>query len=303
MLRRRDADAACLESRVFAPSFRARTLAGQPVSLFFLVGFMVLLVLWLVGQPTLTEWRRSRIRRRPFPAEWREILRRRVPYVRGLPADLQLQLKKHIQVFVAEKPFIGCAGLEVSDEMRITIAAQACLLMLNRRRPSYYPRLRQILVYPGAFWVSRVHTDSAGVLQDQRRALSGESWSQGQVILSWQDTLDGAAVIDDGQNVVIHEFAHQLDQENGEANGAPVLSGRRHYARWSQVMAAEFAKLQAQAEGAEPTLLSHYGATNPAEFFAVASEVFFEQPQQLAADHPALYRELAVFYRLNPLSW
>ena len=264
---------------------------------------MLLLVAAFAGQPLLTEWRRQRIRRQPFPPEWRDILRRRVPYVHGLPADLQLQLKKHIQVFVAEKPFIGCAGLAVSDEMRITIAAQACLLLLNRQRPSYYPRLRQILVYPGAFVVHRVHTDGAGVLQDQRQALSGESWSQGQVILSWQDTLDGAAVIDDGQNVVIHEFAHQLDQENGAANGAPLLSGRRHYARWSQVMAAEFARLQAQVEGAQATLLSHYGATNPAEFFAVASEVFFEQAQRLADEHPALYRELARFYRLNPLSW
>ncbi|MBC7956589.1 MAG: zinc-dependent peptidase [Cytophagales bacterium] len=264
---------------------------------------MLLLVAALAGQPLLTRLRRARIRQRPFPAEWREILRRRVPYVRHLPADLQLQLKKHMQVFLAEKPFIGCAGLEVNDEMRVTIAAQACLLMLNRRRPSYFAQLRQILVYPGAFVVDRVHTDSAGVLQDQRRALSGESWSQGQVILSWQDTLDGAAVIDDGQNVVIHEFAHQLDQENGPANGAPSLSGRRRYARWSQVMAAEFAQLQAQAEAGQATLLSAYGTTNPAEFFAVASEVFFEQPQRLATEHPALYQELADFYRLNPLSW
>jgi Mlc titration factor MtfA (ptsG expression regulator) len=264
---------------------------------------LLLLLAWLVGQPLWVALRRAPIRRQPFPSEWRDILRRRVPYVRSLPADLQLQLKKHIQVFVAEKPFIGCAGLEVTDEMRITIAAQACLLLLNKRRASYYPQLRQILLYPGAFLVDRVHTDGAGVLQDQRRALSGESWSQGQVILSWQDTLDGAAVIDDGQNVVVHEFAHQLDQENGDANGAPRLSGRRHYERWSKVMATEFAQLQAQAEADQPSLLSHYGATNPAEFFAVASEVFFEQPQRLAAEHPALYAELAGFYRLNPLSW
>jgi hypothetical protein len=273
------------------------------VPLFIVLGLMLLLVGLLAGQPLLTRARRARIRRQPFPAAWRDILRRRVPYVRGLPADLQLQLKKHIQVFVAEKPFIGCAGLEVTDEMRITIAAQACLLMLNRRHAAYYPQLRQILVYPSAFLVDRVHTDGAGVLQEQRRALSGESWSQGQVILSWQDALDGAAVTDDGQNVVIHEFAHQLDQENGPANGAPHLAGRRHYERWSQVMAAEFAQLRARVEGDQPTLLSAYGATDPAEFFAVASEVFFEQPQRLAAEHPALYRELAGVYRLNPLSW
>ena len=199
-----------------------------------IVGLAVLWVLWLAGQPWWTELRRARVRRQPFPAAWRDVLRRRVPYVRSLPADLQLQLKKHIQVFLAEKPFIGCAGLTVTDEMRGTIAAQACLLLLNRRRPGYYPNLRQILVYLGAFLVQRVHTDGAGVLQDQRHALAGESWSQGQVILSWEDSLQGAAVTDDGHNLVIHEFAHQLDQENGPANGAPPLPGRERYARWSR---------------------------------------------------------------------
>ncbi len=169
------------------------------------------------------------VRRQPFPEAWREILRRRVPYFRSMPADLQLQLKKRMQVFLAEKPFIGCDGLEVTDEMRVTIAAQACLLILNRRT-DYFANLRQILVYPGAFLVDRVHTDGAGVLQEQRQVLSGESWSQGQVIVSWDDVVDGASVVDDGRNVVIHEFAHQLDQQNGhgqrraDPRRAPALS-------------------------------------------------------------------------------
>lgn len=273
------------------------------MTLFFAFGVMALLVAWFAGQPLWTALRRARIRRQPFPPAWRDILRRRVPHVRHLPADLQLQLKKHIQVFVAEKPFIGCAGLAVTEEMRITIAAQACLLLLNRRRPGYYPMLRQVLVYPGAFAVDRLHADGSGVLQEQRLALLGESWSQGQVILSWQDTLDGAAEPADGQNVVIHEFAHQLDQENGAANGAPHLPTRRARERWAQVMTAEFARLQSAVEAGAPTLLNPYGATNPAEFFAVASEVFFEQPQALAEQHPALYDELSRCYRLNPLSW
>lgn len=268
-----------------------------------ILGVMLVLVAAIAGQPLYTAWRRGRIRRRPFPAAWRDILRRRVPYVRGLPADLQLQLKRHMQVFLAEKPFIGCAGLEVTEEMRVTIAAQACLLLLNRRAPSYYPQLRQILVYPGAFAVDRVHTDGSGVQQEERQALSGESWQQGQVILSWEDTLAGAAGPGDGQNVVIHEFAHQLDQENGPANGAPTLAGRRARERWAQVMASEFAQLQRQTEAGQPTLLSGYGATRPAEFFAVASEVFFEQPRPMAEQHPALFAELSRFYRLNPLSW
>ncbi|CAN5908569.1 zinc-dependent peptidase [soil metagenome] len=267
------------------------------------LGLTLLLVLWLIGEPWWVERRRERLRRQPFPAAWRTILRKRVPYVRMLPADLQLQLKRHMQVFLAEKPFIGCDGLRVTDEMRVTIAAQACLLILNRRRTDYYPALREILLYPGAFVVDRVHAEPGGALQEQRRALSGESWSRGQVILSWQDSVEGASVVDDGRNVVIHEFAHQLDQQAGHANGAPLLGRRERYARWSQVLSAEYMTLRQRSHDGEPTLFSAYGATDPAEFFAVVSEVFFEQPHRMAAEHTALYIELARFYRLDPASW
>jgi Mlc titration factor MtfA (ptsG expression regulator) len=262
----------------------------------------LLVVAWLVGQPFLIERRRRKLREQPFPAAWREILHRRVPYFRLLPADLQIQLKKHIQVFLAEKSFIGCGGLAISDEVRVTIAAQACLLILNRRT-DYYPFLRQILVYPGAFIVERLRPEPSGVLQEERHALSGESWTHGQVVISWEDALEGAGVVDDGRNVVIHEFAHQLDQEKGYANGAPWLGLRARYPRWSQVLGGEFARLQSQALLQEPSLFSHYGATNPAEFFAVISEVFFEQPQRMAAEHPALYGELRTLYRVDPSGW
>jgi MtfA peptidase len=280
------------------------------VSLLIVSLCLALFVLWMAGEPLWVELRRRRVRSLPFPAEWREILRRRVPYFRQLPADLQLQLKKHIQVFLSEKSFIGCNGLVVTDEMRVTIAAQACLLILNRKT-GYYPNLRQILLYPGAFIVDRLQANGAGVLQDQRHALAGESWSQGQVILSWEDALEGATVLGDGRNVVIHEFAHQLDQEKGHANGAPPAATREQGERWSRVLGEEFATLQEYARTGQRTcqrtcqdlLFSHYGATNPAEFFAVISEVFFDQPQRFALEHPALYVELAGFYRVNPLSW
>lgn len=263
----------------------------------------VVLLAWLLGEPALVEWRRERIRRRPFPAEWRQILRRRVPYFQRLPPDLQLQLKRHMQVFLAEKAFIACADLVLTLEMRVTIAAQACLLLLNRRRTDYFPKLKQILVYPGAFVVQRSRTGGAGVLQEQRQILSGESWTMGQVVLSWQDALEGAQQEGDGRNVVIHEFAHQLDQDKGHANGAPYLPSRWLRRSWSRVMSTEFRLLQAMAERGEETLLSHYGATDPAEFFAVSSEVFFEQPLRLASEHPALYELLARYYRVNPLAW
>lgn len=259
-------------------------------------------VLWLVGQPWWRERRRKALRATPFPAAWRGILQRRVPYVRLLPADLQLRLKQHIQVFLAEKAFIGCNDLHITDEIRVTIAAQACLLILNR--PSgYYPKLRQILVYPDSFVVERDHTDGVGVAHRTRQVLAGESWSEGQVILSWQDTLHGAATVDDGQNVTVHEFAHQLDQETGSANGAPLLARRANYQRWSRVLGDEFAALQTRGARGEASLFSDYGATNPAEFFAVTSEVFFEQPAAMAQTHPDLYRELSQFYQLDPLSW
>lgn len=277
--------------------------AARPTLPLLLLTITTLLVLgWLLREPLFAEWRRQRVRRQPFPPGWRQILRQRWPYFHTMPADLQLQLKKHVQVFLAEKAFIGCNGLVVTDEMRVTIAAQACLLLLNRRGAGF-ANLRQILVYPGAFVVDKLHADGSGVLQEQRRALAGESWSQGQVILSWEDTLEGAQVPDDGRNVVIHEFAHQLDQENGPANGAPRLRGRGRRARWARVLGEEFAALQRRAASDQPSLLSDYGATDPAEFFAVASEVFFEQPQRLHAEHAALYRELSGLYRVNPLSW
>ena len=263
------------------------------------------LSIWLMSEPWRQQRRRSRLRAQPFPEGWRRILRHRLPIYRRLPADLQRQLRGLVQVFLAEKAFIGCQGQAITDEVRVTIAAQACLLLLNRPagREGFFPGLRQVLVYPGAFAVDRVRTAGAGVVQDQRQVLLGESWSQGQVLLSWQDSLDGAALPDDGHNLVIHEFAHQLDQENGHANGAPPLPSKARYARWSAVMQAEFARLQGQAALQENSLLNHYGATDPAEFFAVSSEVFFEQPLALQAEHPALYAELARYYRVHPADW
>lgn len=256
----------------------------------------------VLGQQPWRRYRRRQITARPFPAQWRSILRQRMPYFRALPADLQLQLKKHIQVFIAEKTFIGCDGVTVTDEMRVTIAAQACLLLLNRP-DYYYPKLRQILIYPAAFIVHGAAPDAAGVVNEHRRVLSGESWGQGKVVLSWQDAVQGAAKPDDGRNVVIHEFAHQLDQEKGLATGAPLLSRSSDYQQWSAVMQQAFGQLQQQTASGAQGLLDGYGATNPAEFFAVISEVFFEQPAQLQAQYPDLYQQLSLFYRLNPLSW
>ncbi len=256
-------------------------------------------VIALLARPRWAERRRARLRDLPFPAAWRRILRERVPAVARLPADLQLQLKRHIQVFVAEKAFIGCQGQDITDEVRVTIAAQACLLLVGHAQPDYYPQLRQILVYPDAFLVQQERPVGNGLVQMQRHALSGESWAQGQVILAWSEVLAGAGDPADGRNVVLHEFAHQIDQDTGVADGRPWRPSPTLRRRWSAVMDAAFARLQREPS----SVIDAYGASDPAEFFAVVTEAFFERPQALAAEAPEVYRELANLYLVHPLSW
>ncbi len=272
----------------------------MPLLLLTLLTLVVLAAIFL--PPVWRQYRRKKIQQQPFPAAWRQILKHRMPYFRALPADLQLQLKKLIQVFVAEKQFVGCADLVVTDEMKVTIAAQACLLLLNKPA-HYYPKLKQILIYPAAFVVPTAQSDTAGVVSEMAQVRLGESWQTGQILLSWVDTLKSAAICNDGHNLVIHEFAHQLDQLKGQATGAPLLSSTQAYQEWSLVLSHEFEQLQKQLAQGLPTLFDSYAATNPAEFFAVISEVFFEQPDLFAAQHPALYQQLRSFYALDPLSW
>jgi Mlc titration factor MtfA (ptsG expression regulator) len=275
------------------------------VAFYFLCAAALGLILPLLGQPWWRAYRQRRLLTHPFPAHWRRVLQRRVPLLKRMPVDLQLQLKQCIQIFIAEKAFIGCAGLQVTEEMRVVIAAQACLLVMNRSM-QHFDHVRQILIYPGSFLVRRTVTDDIGVQSNQRQALSGESWAQGQVILSWQDTLEGAAIADDGRNVVLHEFAHQLDQESGFAQGAPLpAAGDTLYSpqRWKRVLSQAYAQLQDQAHRGEQGLFNHYGAQSPAEFFAVVTEVFFEQGVEMDEHYPALYQELSSYYKVDTASW
>jgi len=252
--------------------------------------------------PTLARlWRRRRIVRRPFPATWRDIVRRYVPLVRELPAAQQLRLKKHIQVLLQEVPFIGCAGLEVTERMRVTIAAQAAFLLLGRG--GSFGNLREVLVYPGHFVVPRTETGAGGVVHEGRDVLAGQSWQRGQVIVAWAAVQDGAAHPHDGANVVMHEFAHQLDQATGAANGAPYVGRGALQRDWARVMNQEFNALVARLASEEPSLIDPYAATSPAEFFAVTTELFFERPDALAAERPALYEQLKRCYRLDPSAW
>jgi Mlc titration factor MtfA (ptsG expression regulator) len=271
------------------------------IALVLLVAAAAVIAAALAGPTLVRLWRRRRIARRPFPAAWRDILRRRVPLLRELPAAQQLRLKKHIQVLLAEVPFVGCAGLVIDDEKRVTIAAQAALLLLGRG--GSFGNLREVLVYPGHFVVPRSEAGAGGVVHEGRDVLAGQSWQRGQVILAWDAARDGAADPHDGANVVVHEFAHQLDQDRGAANGAPYVGRGAVQQAWARVMNAEFDALQARLARAEPGLIDAYGATSPAEFFAVSSELFFEQPAALATERPALYEQLRRCYRLDPASW
>ncbi|WP_394129008.1 M90 family metallopeptidase [Shewanella maritima] len=259
-------------------------------------------IAWIATIPLRQRLRRQKVMSKPFPQPWRKILKQRFPYFKSMPTDLQLQLKKHIQIFIDEKDFVGCQGLTITDEIKVTIAAQACLLLLNRKT-DFYPKLKHILVYPHAFITQQQVTDAAGVQSLQQNVHLGESWGNGKVILSWHNTLAGAAQPDDGHNVVIHEFAHQLDQETGDANGAPFLQKLTDYPTWSETLRSEFNQLQYCAQNHIPSLFNYYGATNPAEFFAVITETFFEKPQQFHQEHPKLFQELSRFYQLNPIHW
>jgi Mlc titration factor MtfA (ptsG expression regulator) len=261
-----------------------------------------LIISYPVAKPYWREFQRKKVSNQPFKKPWRKILQQRMPYFKQMPADLQLQLKQHIQVFLVEKTFVGCNGVKITDEIKVTVAAQACLLLLNRKT-DYYPKLKTILVYPRAFIKEQKIVQAGGVQQTKKIALAGESWDFGKVVLSWQDTVEGAQTPDDGRNVVIHEFAHQLDQENGRANGAPILDKGQSYKCWSEVFSAQFEQLKRKAENGMPSLFDYYGATNPAEFFAVASEVFFEQAEQFQQQSPKLYRQLTQYYQVDPIHW
>lgn len=242
--------------------------------------------------------RRERLAAEPFPPEWVGILERNVPhYHRLTPADRR-ELQGRIQVFLAEKRFEGCGGLMITDEIRVTVAAYACILLLHRET-DYYPLLVTILVYPQSFVVERYQKGPGGMPVEGLQTLAGESWRHGNVVLAWDAVKRAAFDLHDGHNVVFHEFAHQLDEEDGRTDGVPLLSGRS-YTAWARILGREYAQLMADAEQDRSTVLDTYGATNPAEFFAVASECFFDNAVRLREQHPQLYETLRQYYQQDP---
>lgn len=243
--------------------------------------------------------RRKAICERPFPPDWSATLLETVPYFQRLAVDDQDKLRDLIQIFIEEKRFEGCGGLDIDDEIRVTIAAQACILIL-RHDDDIYPDLEVILVYPSTYVDRRPRTVEGGIVIEEPEARLGESWSRGVVVLAWDAVLRGASDARDGKNVVFHEFAHQLDTEDGAADGAPVLERRAAYGPWARVLGVAYEGLVRDDAEGNKTLIDTYGAKNPAEFFAVVTESFFERPRALRARHPALYEQMRAFYRQDP---
>jgi Mlc titration factor MtfA (ptsG expression regulator) len=251
----------------------------------------------------LPRWRLGRALARPLGPSERDILARNVAQYGAMDAATRARLERLVRHFLHEKSFVGCAGLEITDEMRLTIAGQACLLLLGTRGDAVYPTLNAVLVYPGAFLVPRRQVDAAGVVTEERQDLLGESWGDGRVILAWDHVRRAGMPDAPSHNVVLHEFAHQLDSESGSTNGAPYLGSAERYRSWSEVLSRDFAALRQDAWFGQQGVLDHYGASNPAEFFAVATEAFYEQPHRLAARHPALFEEFLKYYRVDPREW
>lgn len=264
--------------------------------------FVGLVLAGMIAALTVPGYRLRRAIDAPFPDEWVAIVERNIGVYRSLPMELRLQLRRLIKQFLHQKHFTGAGGLEITDEIRVTIAAEACMLLVNRNT-RVYPSLRYIIVYPAAFVVDRPQGGADGVISEGHKGLLGESWSNGKVILAWDSVLQGARNFVDGRNVVLHEFAHQLDSESGSVNGAPILAGSSGMRTWAATLSGEFDQLQQAAWKGQRSLLDHYGATNPAEFFAVATETFFEKPVQMARHHAELFAVLQDYYRVDPRQW
>ena len=281
-------------------------------------GFLVVIVLavlvWVL--PILWQrWRRGYLRSRPLTPQQERILSGRLALFTKLPAPQQQELKENISLFLRDKEFVGCDGQEITEDIRITIAAHACLLLLQRPN-NCYPDLKTVLVYPDAY-VAEETRHHGQVQSTHLSARAGEAHYRGPVVLSWGDLERGLAQPQQGHNVAIHEFAHKLDEEDGYVDGRPPFEHSTDGKTWAPVMRDAFAELRqrlhamhgelelANGDSAadlreKPSVLDTYGAQSPAEFFAVATEAFFVIPTAMEAAHPSLYREMQKFFRTDP---
>lgn len=224
-----------------------------------------------------------------------ELLSRKARIVKNAPASVRRELEGIVKVLIEEKNFEACGGLEeVSEEMKLITMAQAALLLVGRDH-NYFPNLKSVLFYPEAYQA----TDQDG----EESTRLGESWDSGSIILSWKSVVEGGEDPGDGRNVVLHEFSHQLDQANNASIGAPILDKKEDYQKWAAVFGPAYEEFTARVDAGKKTVLDRYGATNPAEFFAVGTETFFEKGKQLRDRYPQLYEQMKGYYGLDPAEW
>ena len=250
----------------------------------------------------LTQFHRNRILGEPFPEEWREFLRQEMTVFYRLLEEDRTKLEDDLRIFMDLKSWEGCGGLELTSEMKVLISAQACLLNLHRTH-KFYANVESILVYPAAYRARSKNYEPGGVVSESESARLGESWSVGPIVLSWNNANEGAEDEHDGHNVVYHEFAHKLDLTDKEMDGVPLLETEEQVDDWAQVMEAVYTRLVERVKDGNNTLLDPYGATNAAEFFAVATETFFEKPLKMREELPEMYRVLQGYFKQDPASW
>jgi Mlc titration factor MtfA (ptsG expression regulator) len=238
----------------------------------------------------------------PFTSEWLNVLTENVLLYATLSAAEQAKVRDYVRVFVAEKHWEGCGGLKMTDEIRVTIAAHVGILVLGLE-DQFFDRVLSILVYPAAYVAQGSIGSPSGIVIEGDSAREGETSYRGPIVLAWSDVLTGGRNERHGSNVVLHEFAHQLDMLNGRnVDGAPPLETEEQHRRWTEVFGRHYRRLVHDCEHGQPALLDCYGATNPGEYFAVATEMFFMRPQAFEDWYPALYSLFSDFYRQQPLS-
>ncbi len=250
-------------------------------------------------------WLKRRRRRtlwaQPFPTGWEQHLERNVTQYSLLENTQRKKLQQCVQIVIAEKYWEGCNGLQITDEIKVTIAGQASLLLLGFD-DEHFEHVKTVLVYPNEYFVQQTTWQPGGVVDESMSVRLGEVWYRGPVILAWSSVLKSGQMAEQGQNVVLHEFAHVLDMRTDMLNGTPMLQNAEQYRTWQQVMMAEYHQLIDDSQRGRVTLIDQYGVTSPAEFFAVATECFFEQPSRMQKRHCRLYELLCGFYRQDPAS-
>ena len=271
----------------------------MPLIILFSTIFAALLFWWL--RRYLRNSKRTRLFQTPLDDNHIAILKENVSIYSRMPPTLRDELHGCINIFLDEKEFIGRDGLEITDEIRLTVAGNACILLLQSKK-KYFPGFTSILIYPETYVAHEVRHDGL-VATEQPSRRAGESWVRGPVVLSWADVARGSYHPRDGHNVVIHEFAHKLDEQSGHMNGLPLLRDEEHYAEWTQVLSEEFDALKDRARRGSNKVMDAYGTVSPPEFFAVATESFFEKSMQMKRRLPDLYKQLQTLYNVDPAEW